>query len=135
MNIIRKIKINSLGMYEFNDSEKELFYFIKENMLNLKQVKLEKYPNYIFYFKDDKCILEQDLNCDWFGVRYLDIWEIFQYKFNYNYKETKQLIKSIIEQAYKLNGVILLAGSFTPILEVELAYKLSMNATPKIIIK
>src|SRR6478609_1380588 len=61
MNIIRKIKINSLGMYEFNDSEKELFKFIKENLLNLKpivkfdgendsRVVYYKEKNLIFYY-------------------------------------------------------------------------------------
>src|SRR6478735_5117708 len=130
MNIIRKIKINSLGMYEFNDSEKELLEFIKENMLNLKIIELKNYPDYIMYFNDKgENIFQQDLKTPWFYVRYNLIWKVFETKFNLNYKETSNLIKGIVEQAYKLQGV-------TPFFEskfydklVEQAYKLQ-GVTP-----
>src|SRR6478735_3307862 len=103
MNIIRKIKLERLGYYNCkNNKEKELFEFIKEKLLNLKQVILKYYPDYIMYFKDDKCIFEQNLNSSWVYVNYHLICYIFETKFNYNHKETKQLIKSIVEQTYKL---------------------------------
>jgi len=105
MNIIRKIKLNSLGMYEFNDSEKELYEFIKDNFLNLKQVILRDYPNYIFYFKDDKCIFQHTFKSNNFYVRYSFIWKVFEIKFNYNYHEISNLIKDIMKYAYKLNEI------------------------------
>jgi len=133
MNILRKIKINSLGYYKYNNSEKKLLYFIKENMLNLKIVELKNYPDYIMYFNDKgENIFQQDLKTPWFGVNYDLIWGIIEKKFNYNYYQTRDLIKDVIEQAYKLNEVRLLTGFFTPILEVEQAYKHSMNNNTKI---
>jgi len=107
MNILRKIKINSLGMYEFSESEKELFEFIKENILNLKQVQLEKYPDYLFYFKDDKCIFQQDLKFYWFGVSYKLLWSVFENKFGYKYNETRDLIKDIVKEAYKIQEEVI----------------------------
>src|SRR6478735_6283393 len=92
MNIIRKIKLESLRYYVCKDNkEKELFEFIKDNLLNLKQVSLKDFPDYIFYFKDDNCIF---------------IWKVFETKFGYNYQEIQKLIKGIVEQAYKLSEVI-----------------------------
>src|SRR6478735_2045338 len=125
MNIIRKIKINSLGMYEFNDSEKELVNFIKENMLNLKQVKLKYYPISNFYFKDDKYIFQHNFKSNDFYVNDELIWEVFKTKFGYNYQEIYNLIKGIVEQAYKLSDIIPIKGIFPTFLN-------SMNIIRKI---
>src|SRR6478735_7507438 len=104
-NIFRKIKLNDLGFYECNDIEKELLNFIKDNFLNLKQVILRDYPNYIFYFKDDKCIFQHTFKSNNFYVRYSFIWKVFEIKFNYNYHEISNLIKDIMKYAYKLNTI------------------------------
>jgi|SRR6478735_598061 len=63
MSIVRKIKLEQLGYYTCKDNtEKELFKFIKENLLNLTEIKLEEYPDSILYFKNDKCVFEYDSN-------------------------------------------------------------------------
>ena len=113
MNIIRKIKINSLGMYEFNDSEKELCEFIIYNMLNLKQVELKEYPNYIMYFNDkEENIFQHNFKYNNFYVNNELIWSVFETKFDYNYKETSNLIKGIVEQTYKLQDITPIANRF-----------------------
>ena len=107
MNIVRKIKLEKLGYYICKDNkEKELFEFIKENLLNLTEVKLEYYKNEIFWFKKDKCIFNQPLNSDWFYVNDKLILEVFKTKFNYNNQELQHLIKGIIEKTYKIQFVI-----------------------------
>src|SRR6478735_4947050 len=123
MNIVRRYKLSllkydSLTKKELTDlniifksvnyckENYELINFIYNNFFNLKQVKLEKYPDDIFYFKDDKYIFDQDLKDPWFGVNHKLIWDVFYNKFNYNYEETRDLIKDIVKQVYKLHIVI-----------------------------
>src|SRR6478735_3798025 len=63
MNIIRNIKLESLGYYICKDNnEKEIFEFIQNYFLNVKPITVEIYGNYIFYFKEEKCIYELDIN-------------------------------------------------------------------------
>jgi len=106
MNIIRKIKLNQLGYYEFKDSEKELSEFIKENLLDLKEIKLEhKLNSVIMYFNNkDENIFQYHLNSNNFYFRLDYIGEVFEKKFNYNFQQTTTLIKNIMEQTYKLKG-------------------------------
>jgi len=122
MNIIRKYKLSllkydSLTKKEVEDlniifkevkyskENFELINFIYNNLLNLKQVKLVKYPEYLFYFKDDNCIFKKDLYSSWLGVNSDLIWKVFETKFGYNYQEIQKLIKGIVEPVYKLNKI------------------------------
>ena len=131
MNILRKIKINSLGMYEFTKSEKKLLNFIKDNMLNLKQVTLKDHPNYIFYFNDKKeLIFELHLINNWFSVNHKIIWKVFRDKLNYNHQETNILIKDIVEQVYKLNITSRIQIFQNDVL-IEQAYKQQLNEYSK----
>jgi len=106
MNIIRKIKINSLGMYEFNDSEKELVEFIKENMLNLTEVKSNKYTDETFYFKNNKFVFSI-LKLKNVVYVYINNHLIYEYfadflELEYEY-EIYNLIIDIIEYYYKIS--------------------------------
>src|SRR6478735_4871203 len=117
MNIVRRYKLSLLKYdsltekeledlniilkyFKFTKENFDLINFIYNNLLNLKQVELKEYPDYIMYFKNDKCIFKQDLNSPWFEVNYDLIWSVFETKLGYN--ETSNLIKGIVEQAYKL---------------------------------
>src|SRR6478735_3168643 len=123
MNIIRKYKL-SLLKYDFLTKKEledlniifkevkyckenfELIEFIYNNILNLKQVKLKEYPDYIMYFNDkNKNIFQRDLKYKDFYINDELIWSVFENKFNLNYKETRQLIKNIAEQTYKLSEI------------------------------
>lgn len=105
MNIIRKIKLEKLGYYQYiNNEEKELFIFVKENLLNLKKVKLKDYSSKIFYFKDNNCIFIYDNKINNFNFKY-KFWLIFINNFNYTNKETKEILKSIVIYHYKLTGI------------------------------
>jgi|SRR6478735_6794919 len=105
MSIIRKIKLNSLGYYEFNDSEKELVEFIKNNILNLTEVTSEKYPNTIFYFKNKELYYEYNLNSKQFSFNKYDIWDnVFNFKYN---------ISNIFEKILKINNISVMFNSKT----------------------
>jgi len=122
MNIIRKYKIHLLKYDSLTEKEVEdlniIFNHIKyckenyeiieftyNNLLNLKLVRLKDYPNYNYWVKDDKIIFEYHLTYKFLYVNHELIWEVFGNKFGYNYEEPKQLIKGIVEQAYKMQGV------------------------------
>lgn len=108
-NITRKIRLSKIGCYQIKESEKELFNFIENSLMGLKAVELKDYPNFVMYFNNDnKNILQykRNINRDsWLGVNNLDIWNIFQTQFYYCEKETKQLIKNIVGETYKLKNV------------------------------
>src|SRR6478735_255589 len=101
MNIIRKIKLESLGYYKFIDIEKELVCFINDNFLNLTKVTFLEYTDYIFYFKENKLIFEYDLDENWIQLNE-SIWSVFITKFDYKYEEIRDLIKDIVKYYYNL---------------------------------
>jgi len=101
MNIIRKIKLESLGYYKFIDIEKELVCFINDNFLNLVKVTFLEYTDYIFYFKENKLIFEYDLDENWIQLNE-SIWSVFITKFDYKYEEIRDLIKDIVKYYYNL---------------------------------
>ena len=73
----------------------------------VKKVDEEKYPNSVFYFIDDKCFFEffyQDEKNTEFWVRYKDCWKVFYDKFNFNYTETQQFIKTMVEEHFKMRS-------------------------------
>src|SRR6478735_7193796 len=133
MNIVRKIKLESLGYYICkNNTEKELFKFIKKNMLNLKQVSLKNYTYFIFYFNNkDQNIFQHDFKYNDFYVNNELIWQNFAKKFNFDYEEIQQSIKDIVEQAYKLQEITQIARGYETDAIIEQAYKLEYNEYSK----
>lgn len=85
---------------KLNISEPELICFIQENLLNLKKLKDEYY---ILWFKDDKLMFQLCLKSNNIDVDYFLIWDVFEKKFNYTFIETKELIKNIIKEHYKID--------------------------------
>ena len=71
---------------------------------NLEVFNNEKYPNSIFYRKDEKVIMTQDLKnkCFWFD--YSEIWSIFEKFFNMEYREIQRLLNVWLEETFKLDG-------------------------------
>src|SRR6478735_3039753 len=93
MNIVRKIKLEQLGYYVCkNEKEKEFFF-------DLKEIKLEEYPNSRFWFKDNKFIFEYET--DPFSLFWIndDIWIAL------NEKNIHQNIKEIIKNYFKLEPI------------------------------
>ena len=65
------------------------------------KVDFEKYPNSIFYFKNDKYMLEYNIKNEDFWISYPNIWSILVSELDYNYQKIKDLITSILEQHFK----------------------------------
>ena len=128
MNIIRKIKLNSLGYYQFTVEEQELFKFIKRNLLNLKEVQLDKYTNRKFWFKYNKLIMEYNLNHNRFGVNYNLIWLVLEDKFGYSFLESENLIIDIMKNIYKFHKITRpLFNGESKCCEIEKVYKNEYN--------
>lgn len=64
---------------------------------------IEKYPNSVFFFRGDKCILEKEKHYLW--VSYNRIWKIFEDEFGMDYGEIQTFIKSMVEKHFKMTEV------------------------------
>jgi len=82
MNIIRKIKLNQLGYYQFSDLENELLCLIKETFSDLKKVNLPEYKtSTYFYYKYNIFICRYSESLKYFDVNYEIFWSILELKF------------------------------------------------------
>ena len=82
--------------------EKSLFFINNINGCELKSI--SKYPNCIFFIKNDKVLFCQDLKYEEFVCYYEKIWKVFETKYGCNYAETQEVIKGILETHLKLMG-------------------------------
>lgn len=90
---------------EKNDP-KQFLLDILGNELTIK-IDREKYPDSVFYFKGDSCLLElgkyeKELIL-W--VNYYKIWNPITEKLGLKYAEIKDLIKVTVEEHFKMSGV------------------------------
>jgi len=123
MNIIRKIKLEQLGYYICqDDTEKKLFEFIKNNLLSLKEVKIGKNSNGIYYFKENEYIM--DIHTDSLNVNYELLWKKLEFDFEFNDFKIRELLKLILKQHFKINvNVILINDEYT----ISQIYKILKN--------
>ena len=62
----------------------------------------EKYPESIFFFKDEKFYFEQDSKNDKFWCDYNKIWSVFQIEYNMTYYKIQSFIKDMVEKHFKM---------------------------------
>jgi hypothetical protein len=86
----------------------------KHNILNklslfqgLKEYKDERYPNSIFYHKNDVVYFEFDVEKHILYCSYTLVWNVFSEQSKYNYNETQRIIKDVVERYTN-------CGSITP---------------------
>ena len=85
---------------------------------------LKRYPNRIFFFKEDRCWMEYDWKNGYFGCRYEGFWEVLTMENNLNYREVQAFIKDWVEQHFKLKGVTPTKGVVANCFWVEQHFKL-----------
>ena len=95
-DIIRKIKYSRL--------KPEESWFI-DILWNLKEYTSDKYPDSIFYKKDDILLFEYNLKFGYFCYDFSKIWLVFYKKFGLNSQEMNTLIKGLVEEHLNLKGV------------------------------
>jgi len=90
--------------------EEEMKQWFK-SLLNGLEIEInDKYPNEVFYKKNNKVFfrLSQDLinkEKTYFFCDFYLVWSVFHNKYNLNYYETQAFIKRMVEQHLKL-GVV-----------------------------
>lgn len=102
MNIIRKIKLNSLGCYNFKPEENDLIEFVKDNLLGLKLMFDKKVNNNYYVNNNDReiiryCMLYNDLY-----INYALIWNKFKTKFKLDDSDIEILMKDIVVKCYNI---------------------------------
>lgn len=91
---------------EENVSAEQFLLDILGSELTLK-IDREKYPNSVFYFKGDKCLLElkKSNTALYLWCNYNEIWNPISTKFYLDYASTQSLIKMTIEEHFKLKDI------------------------------
>lgn len=83
--------------------------FLLEILGNELTVKIdrEKYPNSVFYFKGDSCLLELEKSgsTTYLSCNYSKIWNPISEQFSLGYSEIQQLIKETVEEHFKMRDV------------------------------
>lgn len=100
INIIRKIKINKLGYYDFNDVENQIFKVIKDNLYDLKKMYLYTY-DYYFYFKNTELIFYYDPIKNNIRMNSSFIYQLF-FNIVEDDKLSDKIILDVIEYIYKI---------------------------------
>ena len=122
MNIVRKIKLEKLGYYTYKDNrEKELFEFIKNNLLNLKEIYLDEYHNEVFWFNKENVVFIYSLKYLCVDIRH-DIWNFIETQLKFTYEETNIILRNIIKENYKINVITIYKLSIKEIILIENEY-------------
>ena len=66
---------------------------------------LKRYPNQVFFFKEDVFWMEYNWKNGYLGCKWKDFWETLKKENNWNYEEVQAFIKDQAEQHFKLKGV------------------------------
>ncbi|MFM2393101.1 MAG: hypothetical protein RLZZ546_1083 [Bacteroidota bacterium] len=130
MNLIRKYKISKLLNKPLEGVEKEIILFIQDWLKDLIPFKMDKYPDSIYYMKQDgKYVLEEDKNNKVLWVRYIDFWKVLEYSYSLKDTDIQIILKYMAEEAFKQQVATpyLLRALVVP--EVEEAFKQQV-ATP-----
>lgn len=122
-NIIRKKKLNDLGLHDFTEEENNVVDYIKTEISNLTKCKLKGYRNTFFYFKDKEfrfAIFKDTLYINIHLV--FDIQRIF-IKNSVSFG-IDPLLKDLIKYFYKLNVTHISNIYQGKVLEIENDYRL-----------
>ena len=95
-SIIKEIKYSRLKPEE---------RFLINMLLNLKEYVSDRYPDFIFYKKDNEILFHYNLKSHVFFCDYNKIWSIFETKYHLNDNKIKELIKGIVEEYLKFKNV------------------------------
>ena len=101
MNLVRKIKISKLTDTHLTGVDKEIVDFIESILSDLIPFHMVNDTTSIYYMKPNgDWILDQDNALGRLWVRE-DFWRLLQTKYFIDYKEVQNIIKYLVEQAFK----------------------------------
>ena len=88
-----------------NQNEKLIIKYLNNEYGDLKKIKTDRYPNSIFFVKDKKIYMEQDLKNGYLWIDYFTIWKDLRTIFSIEDDEIRNIITKWVEETYKLRGV------------------------------
>jgi hypothetical protein len=86
-------------MNKINDIIKK---WLTDNYGNLERYETDEYPNYTFFTKDGKVILDYNQKNGYCSVNYEEIWSFLSSVFQLEYEEIQSITKEWVEEHYKL---------------------------------
>ena len=85
--------------------EQVVIKYLNKMYGDLKEYTKDEYPGHIFYVKDKKVHMFQDLKTNDLFVNYDTIWSDLKTIFGLEDSEIKRIISKWVEETYKLKGV------------------------------
>ena len=79
--------------------------FLIEMVDGIESFISKKYPQSIFWKKNDIILFEQDFKNGWLRCNYELIWSVLQNKYGYKYTDTQSFIKKWVDRNTKLGGL------------------------------
>ena len=76
--------------------------WLTDNYGNLEEYETDKYPDHIFYVKDDKVIFEYNRKNGYCHISYKEIWSFLSSVFLLENYERQGITKEWVEEHYKL---------------------------------
>jgi hypothetical protein len=67
----------------------------------------DKYPDAIFWFKQDRCYFRYDIKTGFLWCDHDLVWEVFEKELNWGYLQIVSFIKNKVEEHFKNKGVTL----------------------------
>jgi hypothetical protein len=110
-----------------NKLDKLCIKWLNDNFNPMEPFIMKEYPDYIFYMKDGKCILQYNKKNGYVYVSYREIWKFFESYFSMDDQQIKDITKIWVEEHYKM-GVTTTMIDLTAIgVEVEEHYKMKVT--------
>ena len=88
-----------------NKLEKAIIHFLNKRYGDLKVYKTYKYPDSVFFVKNRKIYMDQDLENGDLFVDHTTIWLDLENLFSLEYDDIQSVIKKWVEEAYNIKGV------------------------------
>lgn len=63
----------------------------------------DKYPDSVFFFKDDKWMVEIVKSIAWF--RYSGFWDVFEGEFSMQSNDVQQFLRDMLKKHFKMKGL------------------------------
>ena len=103
-----KDKIHNIKESRLSPAEKFLYLIF----WNLEEYYSDKYPNSIFYKKDNDVLFEYNKKNGKIWCHYDKIWSVLKLNYGLNDQEIKDLIKGVVWETLKLKEVIPIIRGF-----------------------
>ena len=103
--------------------------WLNENYSLMEPFETEKHPDYIFYMKDGKCILQYNKKSRYVYVNYNEIWSFFESFFSMEYEQIQGVTKVWVEEQYKMGVTTTCSRQSKRYFKVEEQYKMGVTTT------